>query len=101
MDVTNLLNIHALDFYIWGFHIKATLMMSIIILIVIAVCWLWNRRRVLNLQNLVENRKKSTWCQACDVDMILNGTTTKEYSTGSRTYPVYKCPKCQLQRLGK
>lgn len=78
------------------------IIIAFMVLCCAALCYLLPRHWSKKAQQLAENRKKLTWCQICDVDMILNGATiTREYFTGTRTYPVYKCPKCQIQRIGK
>lgn len=125
MDLTNLLNIQALDFDIWGFHVKANLIMSVIILIVIAGCWFWNRRKILKFSQLAEqlnqqreqhnyelekikleqavieaNRKKPTWCHACDVNMVFSGyaklpSDVLNKSDSGLRKAICECPKCK------
>lgn len=108
MDVTNILNIQALDFDIWGFHVKANLMMSIIILATIGGCWIWYKRKTLIISQIAErnnneleriklnhaeleaNRKKPTWCHACEVNRVYIGKSIQEN--------VYACPKCKSRR---
>ncbi|MBX9867809.1 MAG: hypothetical protein K2Y14_12930 [Burkholderiales bacterium] len=112
MDVTNNFNKF---FYaptqpaeFWGFKFGVSLFMIIFIVLMFVICYIivkrWNYKLQIQIENrlmLIENRKKITWCDVCDVDTILAGTKTRESATGTETYPIYTCPKCQLTRLVK
>lgn len=91
MNLTDILNIQALDFDIWGIHVKANLMMSIIIVLIITACWFWNKYTNKKSQQLTENRKRPTWCQNCDISMKF----IKSLTHSNR----YECPKCGQYRL--
>lgn len=98
----NILTIQALDFDIWGLHIKANLMMSVLILIAFVSCWVWYKRCLLKQKSqdtkfnqefntLIENRKKPTWCQLCDINMEFTKLTRDGFKSSG-----YICPKCKL-----
>lgn len=137
MDLTKLINIQALDFDIWGLHVKANLIMSILILVTILGCWIWYKRKLLDISRLAEqhkveqerhkfeiekysleleklkqeqlflkqeqsfklseleaNRKKPTWCHACDVNRVFLDWVPVP---GDETYIIkrYICPSCK------
>ncbi len=112
MGLTDLLNIQALDFDIWGFHVKANFIMSIIMLIIITGCWIWNRYRISKLSQisaqynykleqlkldqaaLEANRKKPTWCHVCDTNMVID-----EINSAWGKVIGFKYPKCGLEKV--
>ncbi|MBX9866045.1 MAG: hypothetical protein K2Y14_03965 [Burkholderiales bacterium] len=126
MDVTKILSIQALDFDIWGFHVKANLIMSVFILFIITGCWIWYKYHIskqalikeklaneksirdfeiekqklileevkLKQAKLDSNRKKPTWCHACDVNRVFKDWVP---APGYEDYIIkrYICPCCK------